>query len=139
MKYETRIVDYVVTMRVLYTFLVKCDGMVINLIFSRRVTHANQNVKKSNKKKQYKTSKIIQLVHFFFRVTITLEFILQITQYRVHLSLCQSVLKGHSGAELHIYFWSTWKVYTVKYFSIAKLFLIALLRNNYLSPKCIGD
>ena len=84
-------VDYVVTMRVLYTFLVKCDGMVINLIFSRRVTHANQNVKKSNKKKQYKTSKIIQLVHFFFRVTITLEFILQITQYRVHLSLCQSV------------------------------------------------
>jgi len=24
-------------------------------------------------------------------------------------------------------------------FSIAKLFLIALLRNNYLSPKCIGD
>ena len=36
-------------------------------------------------------------------------------------------------------FWSTWKVYTMKYFSIAKLFLIALLRNNYLSPKCIGD
>ena len=27
----------------------------------------------------------------------------------------------------------------MKYFSIAKLFLIALLRNNYLSPKCIGD
>ena len=39
----------------------------------------------------------------------------------------------------YIYFWSTWKVYTMKYFSIAKLFLIALLRNNYLSPKCIGD
>ena len=50
-----------------------------------------------------------------------------------------AILKGHSGAELHIYFWSTWKVYTMKYFSIAELFLIALLRNNNLSPKCIGD
>ena len=36
-------------------------------------------------------------------------------------------------------FWSTWKVYTMKYFSITKLFLIAMLRNNYLSPKCIRD
>jgi len=47
--------------------------------------------------------------------------------------------KGHSSAELHTYFWSTLKVYTIRYFSKAKLFLIALLRNNYLSPKCIGD
>jgi len=39
----------------------------------------------------------------------------------------------------YIYFWSVLKVYTIRYFSIAKLFLIALLRNNYLSPKCIGD
>ena len=39
----------------------------------------------------------------------------------------------------YIYFWSILKVYTIRYFSIAKLFLIALLRNNYLSPKCIGD
>jgi len=53
--------------------------------------------------------------------------------------LSYQILKGHSGAELHIYFWSTWKVYTMKYFSIAELFQIALLRNNYLSPKCIGD
>ena len=36
-------------------------------------------------------------------------------------------------------FWSVLKVYTIRYFSIAKLFLIALLRNNYLSLKCIGD
>ena len=49
------------------------------------------------------------------------------------------LLKGHSGAELHIYFWSILKVYTIRYFSIAKLFLIVLLRNNYLSQKCIGD
>jgi len=46
-------------------------------------------------------------------------------------------LKGHPGADLHIYFRSILKVYTIRYFSIAKLFLISLLRNNYLSPKCI--
>ena len=63
-----------------------------------------------------------------------------VIRYVTRYSLCCDVLKGHSGAELHIiFFWSTWKVYTMKYFSIAKLFLIALLRNNYLSPKCIGD
>ena len=55
------------------------------------------------------------------------------------LTRTQEALKGHSGAELHIYFWSILKVYTISYFSIAKLFLTALLRNNYLSPKCIGD
>ena len=45
----------------------------------------------------------------------------------VNQHLSQLLLKGHSGAELHIYFWSVMKVYTIRYFSIAKLFLIALL------------
>jgi len=47
--------------------------------------------------------------------------------------------KGTLWRKIAYIFRSILKVYTIRYFSIAKLFLIALLRNNYFSPKCIGD
>jgi len=57
-------------------------------------------------------------------------------------SVCGSaegVLRDTQVQNCMYIFWSILKVYTIRYFSIAKLFLIALLRNNYLSLKCIGD
>ena len=53
--------------------------------------------------------------------------------------MTQERFKGHSGAELHIYFLVHLESIYYQIFFYSKMFVIALLRNNYLSPKCIGD
>ena len=58
---------------------------------------------------------------------------------KVNTTICHWLLKGHSAQNCIYIFWSILKVCTIRYFSITKLFLIVPLRNNYLSPKCIGD
>jgi len=50
-----------------------------------------------------------------------------------------NALKGTLRCRITYIFWFTLKVYTSRYFSEAKLFLIVLLQYNYLRPKCVGD
>ena len=50
-----------------------------------------------------------------------------------------ATLKWHSSAELHIYFLVHLESIYYQIFFYSKTVLIAVLQNNYLSPKCIGD
>ena len=103
------------------------EGFISNSMFNQP-THKKNKCWFSNK--QHNTTAHYKIVGKLITSTAT---------RKVNTTICHWLLKGHSAQNCIYIFWSILKVCTIRYFSITKLFLIVPLRNNYLSPKCIGD